>query len=79
MFAIPCEKGPAGLSYVLNVAVRAGQSIYAALVKFRRRSGWWTGFQCGGLKVFRWYCSSYAMFMFVFLNILLTNFVCGPT
>ena len=79
MFAIPCEKGAAGLSYVLLVAVRADQLIDAALVKFRRSSG----FQCDGLKDFsngivrlRRTC---AMFMLVFLNIFVMNFVCGPT
>ena len=39
MFTIPCEEVSARLSYALHVAVRAGQLIDAALVKFRRRSG----------------------------------------
>ena len=39
MFAITCEKGSAGLSSLLHVAVRAGQLIDATLVKSSRRSG----------------------------------------
>ncbi len=39
MFTIPCEEGPSSLSYVLHVAVRAGQLIDSAFVKISRRSG----------------------------------------